>query len=108
MSTQLILGLNQYTHSAAACFLNSAGEMLFCGEKERVSRKKHDGGDIADLIKHGLATIGAKKEDIEIVCANNHLFRIDRFHKTVEWATALYQYRESYLNQIIFSRTPLA
>ena len=99
MSNQLILGINQYTHSAAVCFLNSGGDMLFCGEKERLTRKKHDGGDVADLVEHGLTTIGAKKEDITMVCANNHLFRIDRFHETVEWATALYQYRKSYLSQ---------
>jgi len=93
----LTLGLNQYTHSAAACLLDRHGHALFLGEKERLTRKKHDGGDTADLVAHALESVGAELADIGLVVANNHLFRIDRFHETLAWATALYQYRESYL-----------
>ncbi|MFT7517299.1 MAG: carbamoyltransferase, partial [Myxococcota bacterium] len=96
MARDLILGLNQYTHSAAVCVLDANGQMLFCGEKERITRKKHDGGDTADLVEHALDVVGAELSDIRMVCANNHLFRIDRFQESVEWATALFQYRSSY------------
>ena len=98
MARDLILGLNQYTHSAAVCVLDTNGKMLFCGEKERVSRKKHDGGDTADLVEHALNAVGAELSDVRMVCANNHLFRIDRFHDSVDWSTALFQYRSSYVS----------
>ncbi|MDA0666937.1 MAG: hypothetical protein O3A95_04075 [Planctomycetota bacterium] len=98
MGRGLILGLNQYTHSAAACLLSAEGEVLFLGEKERLTRKKHDGGDVADLVEHALETVGATREDLALVVANNHLFRIDRFHETIAWDTALYSYRESYVS----------
>ena len=96
MAHGLILGLNQYTHSAAACILSPQGEVLFAGEKERLTRKKHDGGDVAVLVEHALESIGADCGDLALVVANNHLFRIDRFHRTVAWDTALYSYPESY------------
>ncbi|MDP6963467.1 MAG: carbamoyltransferase C-terminal domain-containing protein [Planctomycetota bacterium] len=99
MARDLILGLNQYTHSAAACILDAKGKMLFCGEKERVSRKKHDGGDTSEIVEHALNSVGAEISDIATVCANNHLFRIDRFHQSLEWATALFQYQPSYLSE---------
>lgn len=98
MTQGLILGLNQYTHSAAACLLDGEGKVLFLGEKERLTRKKHDGGDVAELVEHALDSVGATREDLALVVANNHLFRIDRFHETVAWDTALYSYRESYVS----------
>ena len=98
MAQGLILGLNQYTHSAAACLLDAEGNVLFLGEKERLTRKKHDGGDVAELVEHALDSIGATREDLALVVANNHLFRIDKFHETLAWDTALYSYRESHVS----------
>ena len=98
MARGLILGLNQYTHSAAACLLDADGTLLFAGEKERLTRKKHDGGDVAVLVEHALDSVGATLEDLALVVANNHLFRIDRFHRTVRWDTALFSYQESYVS----------
>jgi carbamoyltransferase len=99
MARGLILGLNQYTHSAAACLLAADGTLLFAGEKERLTRKKHDGGDVAVLVEHALDSVGASIEDLALVVANNHLFRIDRFHRTVQWDTALFSYQESYVSK---------
>ncbi len=99
MARGLILGLNQYTHSAAACLLAADGSLLFAGEKERLTRKKHDGGDVAVLVEHALDSVGATLDDIALVVANNHLFRIDRFHRTVHWNTALFSYQESYVSK---------
>lgn len=98
MRGPLTLGLNQYTHSAAACLLDADGAPLFLGEKERLTRKKHDGGDCAELVEHALAASGAGIEDLGLVVANNHLFRIDRFRQALPWAVAQYSYRESYLS----------
>lgn len=98
MARGLILGLNQYTHSAAACLLDSNGTLLFAGEKERLTRKKHDGGDVAVLVEHALDSVGASLDDVALVVANNHLFRIDRFHRTLKWDTALFSYQESYVS----------
>lgn len=97
MSARLILGLNQYTHSAAACLLGEDGAPLAMVEKERVSRKKHDGGDVAELVEHLLEGAGARLRDVGLVAANNHLFRIDEFHRDLDWEVALYQHRESFL-----------
>ncbi len=97
MPAGVVLGLNQYTHSAAACLVGADGEPLFAGSKERLTRKKHDGGDVAELVEHALRATGLALEDLELVVANNHLFRIDAFESTLEWAQALDQYRPSYL-----------
>ena len=98
MSARLVLGLNQYTHSAAACLLDEAGQPLVLLQKERLTRKKHDGGDVAELVAQVLAIAGARPRDLALVAANNHLFRIDRFHETVAWETALYHHPESYVS----------
>lgn len=98
MPARLVLGLNQYTHSAAGCLLGEEGEPLAMAAKERVTRKKHDGGDVAELVGHLLAAAGARPRDVAVVAANNHLFRIDEFHRSVAWETALYEHRESFLD----------
>lgn len=98
MSGDLTLGLNQYTHSASACLLNARGEILFALSKERITRKKHDGGDVSELVRHLLEQCQVSLEDIELVVANNHLFRIDAFESTLHWAQSLNQYSPSYLD----------
>ncbi len=95
---RLVLGLNQYTHSAAACLLDEDGQPLGMLQKERVTRKKHDGGDVAELVEHLLESAGARLKDVAVVAANNHLFRIDEFHRDLAWETALYQHRESFVS----------
>ena len=99
MSGELTLGLNQYTHSASACLLNAEGEILIALSKERLTRKKHDGGDVAELVRHTLEQCNVSLNDIGLVVANNHLFRVDAFESTLHWAQALNQYRPSYLDQ---------
>ncbi len=98
MPARLVLGLNQYTHSAAACLLDEEGRLLAMQQKERLSRKKHDGGDVAELVEQLLAEAGARPRDLAMVAASNHLFRIDRFHETVAWETALYHHPETYVS----------
>lgn len=98
MAGDLVLGLNAYTHSASACLVDDAGRIVYAGSKERLTRRKHDGGDVAELVEHALAAVGATREDLALVVANNHLFRIDRYEATLPFAVALHQARETCLD----------
>lgn len=43
----LVLGLNKYSHDSAVCVVDAnTGEVIFAGEKERLTRKKHDAGAV--------------------------------------------------------------
>jgi carbamoyltransferase len=96
MAPPYILGLNQYTHSAAACLLDASGEVVCALAKERITRKKHDGGDNAAVVEAVLEYAGIDLGDLALVVANNHLFRIRPFEQTLDWASALHQYVPSY------------
>jgi len=98
MSTRYVLGLNQYTHSASACLIDEHGELVFALAKERVTRKKHDGGDNAEVVDAVLQGAGISPEQIELCVANNHLFRIPLFEQTLPWAVALNQHPSTYLS----------
>jgi len=48
-SRPLVLGLNKYSHDSAVCVVDaSTGEVIFAGEKERLTRKKHDAGAVRE------------------------------------------------------------
>lgn len=91
MSARLVLGLNQYTHSAAACLLDENGQVLGALAKERVTRRKHDGGDAAAVVDALLEACGRRLDEIGLVVANNHLFRIRPFEQHLNFACALHQ-----------------
>lgn len=91
MSARLVLGLNQYTHSAAACLLDEHGQVLGALAKERVTRRKHDGGDAAAVVDALLEACGRSLDEIGLVVANNHLFRIRPFEQHLAFACALHQ-----------------
>ena len=96
----LTLGLNQYTHTASCLLLAADGSPLFGLAKERVTRKKHHGGDVSQLVEYALESAGAKLEDIGLVVANNHLFPIRPFEQTLEWTTALHQQEPTFLSPL--------
>jgi carbamoyltransferase len=96
MTARYVLGLNQYTHSASACLVDEAGELVFALAKERVTRKKHDGGDNAEVIEAVLRGAGVQSDQIALCVANNHLFRIPPFEKTLPWAVAMNQHPSTY------------
>ena len=98
MAPPLILGLNQYTHSASCFLLDADGRPLFGLAKERVTRKKHHGGDVSAVVEYALKSIGCSLADIGLVVANNHLFPIEAFEQTLEWAAALHQQEPSFLS----------
>jgi carbamoyltransferase len=91
MSARLVLGLNQYTHSAAACLLDESGQVLGALAKERVTRRKHDGGDAAAVVEALIEACGHTLDEIGLVVANNHLFRIRPFEQHLAFACALHQ-----------------
>ena len=93
-----VLGLNQYTHSAAACLVDERGQLLYALAKERVTRKKHDGGDNAQVVEELLRGAGVEREQIALCVANNHLFRIPPFEQKLPWAVALNQHPSSYIS----------
>lgn len=86
----LTLGLNKYTHSAAACLLDASGQILFALSKERLTRKKHDGGDAADLVRYALERTGRNLREIGLVVQNNHLFSIEEYERRLPFDAALH------------------
>jgi carbamoyltransferase len=99
MAARLVLGLNQYTHSAAACLLDEEGQVLGALAKERVTRRKHDGGDAAAVVEALLEATGCSLDEIGLVVANNHLFRIRAFEQHLNFACALHQQPPSALRE---------
>uniref|UniRef100_A0A7S2XZK2 Carbamoyltransferase domain-containing protein n=1 Tax=Fibrocapsa japonica TaxID=94617 RepID=A0A7S2XZK2_9STRA len=94
----LVVGLNKYSHDASCCILSNSGEVLYIGSKERITRKKHDGGDTGELVEHALESIGAQKEDVGVVVCNNHHHPVLPLEKTgrLHWAIDLGHLPPSY------------
>ena len=86
----LVVGLTKYSHDAACCIADAVtGEILYAAAKERISRRKHDGGPVAEVIECGLASIGASLGDVRLVVSNNHHFRIGPFERRLPWAVGV-------------------
>ncbi len=98
MPARFVLGLNQYTHSAAAALLDDRGRIVHALAKERVTRKKHDGGDTSAVVEALLEQAGVGVDQLELVVANCHLFRIRPFERDLAWSTALHQVPPTYLS----------
>jgi hypothetical protein len=76
-STQLILGINKYSHDTTLCAADaSTSQVLFAISKERISRSKHDGGNIATLVETCLDTLDLDLDNVVKVVMNNHHHRI--------------------------------
>ena len=86
----LLLGLNKYSHSASACLFEEDGRVLFALAKERITRKKHDGGDVADLVRYLLEATGRRLSEVRLVVQQNHLFRIEPYERSLRFAEALH------------------
>uniref|UniRef100_A0A7R9U4N9 Carbamoyltransferase n=1 Tax=Pinguiococcus pyrenoidosus TaxID=172671 RepID=A0A7R9U4N9_9STRA len=83
----LVLGLNKYSHDASVCVVDSDSDaVLYAGAKERLSRRKHDGGGVGEAVDVALSSIGAKIEDVALVVQNNHHHRIAPFERRLPWA----------------------
>ncbi|CEM17151.1 unnamed protein product [Vitrella brassicaformis CCMP3155] len=103
----LILGLNKYSHDAACCIVDTSGAHLYGGEKERLSRVKHDGGEVDDLVDQALTSVDATLDDVAMVVQSNHHFRIAPFEDRLPWAVSQGHYPPSYIDPLnIFAGIP--
>jgi hypothetical protein len=91
--TKLVLGLNKYSHDTSICAANAeTGEVLFGISKERLTRQKHDSGNVAMIVETCLECLGLDYDAIEKVVVNNHHHRVlpleaNRAH--LEWECGL-------------------
>ena len=92
--TKLVIGLNKYTHDTSLCAADAkTGKVLFAVSKERLSRKKHDAGNVVSMVEACLDTLDLDYDDaVEKVVMNNHHHRIlplekDREH--LRWEVGL-------------------
>jgi hypothetical protein len=74
--TRLVIGLNKYSHDSSICAADAkTGEVLFYLSKERLSRRKHDGGSTDTLVQSCLDSLNLSPENIDRVVLNNHHYR---------------------------------
>jgi len=59
------------SHDGSACLLKD-GKIRFAIEKERVTRKKHDGGNDTAAIQYLLDAEGIKFSDLQLVVQNTY------------------------------------
>lgn len=75
--TKLVLGLNKYSHDTTLCAADAkTGEVLFAMSKERLTRRKHDSGNVASLVEKCLEQLDLDLDSIERVVVNNHHHRV--------------------------------
>ena len=92
--TKLVLGLNKYSHDTSLCAANAeTGEVLFAISKERLTRRKHDSGNVAVLVEKCLECLDLDFDAIQKVVVNNHHHRVlpmeeNRAH--MEWECGLH------------------
>lgn len=91
--TELVIGLNKYSHDTSICAADAgSGKILFALSKERLTRKKHDGGNVALLIETCLEQLELDLDNVVKVVVNNHHHRVLPIEKDVdhlEWETGM-------------------
>ncbi|KAL3800370.1 hypothetical protein HJC23_003666 [Cyclotella cryptica] len=92
--TKLVLGINKYSHDTTLCAANiETGEVLLALSKERITRKKHDGGNTAELVEMCLDQLDLDLDAVVKVVMNNHHHRILPFIEKnalhMEWEEGL-------------------
>ena len=92
-NTKLVLGLNKYSHDTTICAADATtGKVLFALSKERLSRKKHQSGNVASLVETCLDQLELDLDSVEKVVVNNHHHRVLHLEQNVdhlEWETGL-------------------
>jgi carbamoyltransferase len=71
-----VLGLNAYDHDVSACLLRD-GEIAFAINKERITRKKHDGGFYQSVVDYCLQAEGIPLDDIDLVVRNSYVLPVE-------------------------------
>ncbi len=92
-NTEIILGVNKYSHDTTCCAADaSTGKVLYAMSKERLTRKKHDSGNVAMLVEDCLDQLELDLDNVKKVVMNNHHHRILPLEKSIdhlEWETGL-------------------
>lgn len=92
-NTKLVLGFNKYSHDTSICAADAqTGEVLFALSKERLTRQKHDSGNVALLVESCLDCLDLDFDSIEKVVVNNHHHRVLPMEQDVahlEWECGL-------------------
>lgn len=65
------------SHDGSACLLKD-GQIAVAIEKERITRRKHDGGNDDDAIRYVLAAEGISLDDVELVVQNANFSMFER------------------------------
>lgn len=85
----VVVGLTKYSHDASIAVVSATtGELLFALSKERLTRRKHDGGDTGVLLRHALNYLRFPLSSVALVVANNHHHRIAPYEKRLPFAVA--------------------
>lgn len=91
--TELVIGLNKYSHDTSICAADAtSGKVLFALSKERLTRKKHDSGNVALLVETCLDQLELDLDNVVKVVVNNHHHRVLPMEKDVEhleWETGM-------------------
>ena len=91
--TRLVLGVNKYSHDTALCAAHAeTGQVLFAMSKERLTRRKHDAGNLALLTEACLDALELNLENIDRVIVNNHHHRVlpmEANRRHMEWECGL-------------------
>jgi len=94
----VVVGLNQYSHDASIAVVDAvSGELLFAAAKERLTRRKHDGGSTGELVLHAMESLGFDEDDVRLVVANNHHFRVLPFERRLKFAAGAGYVPQEYL-----------
>jgi hypothetical protein len=92
-STRLVIGLNKYSHDTSLCAADArTGQVLFGISKERLSRRKHDAGNVATLVESCLESLDLTLDNVDTVVMNNHHHRIRPLEESrshMEWECGL-------------------
>lgn len=103
-----VIGLNQYSHDASVAMVDHYnGQILYALSKERLTRRKHDGGDVGVVVEDGLqwlaTTWNTTVEElistyVTSIVANNHHFRIRPFEARLSYQVSLNYFPSAYLS----------
>src|SRR5262245_58507609 len=71
-----VLGINAYDHDVSACLLRD-GEIAYAISKERITRRKHDGGFFQEVVDYCLDAGGIALDDVDLIVRNCYVLPVE-------------------------------